>query len=91
MGDSIVRQIKMLSVLASSRCRTGLTVRQLRDALEEDGFNVSERQLQRDLNALSAYFGLGCNQLGNRGHWYVQGDEVSSLARMFGGVQTRSV
>ncbi len=58
MSDATLRQITMLQLIP--RRAPGITTEDLRRKLDDRGFSISRRSIQRDLNRLSAAFPLQC-------------------------------
>ncbi|ABM62057.1 helix-turn-helix transcriptional regulator [Halorhodospira halophila] len=67
MTDSLLRQWTMLQHIP--RQPRGISAGQLHDRLRCEGYAVSLRTVQRDLNTLSSEFALVCESVGNEQHW----------------------
>lgn len=66
-GDTIYRQWLMLRAIPRPPGKsTPDIVRYLRD----EGYNVTKRTVERDLDKLSALFGLTCDTVGRTNYWY---------------------
>lgn len=66
--NTLARQWEMLKMLPSRR--PGVTARELSDRLQQEGFTVTKRTVERDLQALSAIFPLSCNDQSTPWGWY---------------------
>lgn len=66
--NTLARQWEMLKMLPSRR--PGITARELAERLHHEGFDVSKRTVERDLQALSAVFPLSCNDQSAPFGWY---------------------
>lgn len=66
--NTLARQWEMLKMLPSRR--PGITARELSERLQSEGFNVSKRTVERDLQSLSATFPLSCNDQSTPFGWY---------------------
>lgn len=66
--NTLARQWEMLKMLPSRR--PGITARALAERLASDGFSVTKRTVERDLQALSGIFPLCCNDQSAPFGWY---------------------
>lgn len=66
--NTLARQWEMLKMLPSRR--PGITARELSERLAGDGFSVTKRTVERDLQALSGIFPLCCNDQSAPFGWY---------------------
>lgn len=66
--NTLTRQWELLKALPSRG--PGHTARELTARLNQDGFRVSKRQVERDLNELSATFAVCCNDKSAPYGWY---------------------
>lgn len=66
--NTLARQWEMLKMLPSRR--PGITARELSGRLQQEGFTVTKRTVERDLQALSAIFPLSCNDQSTPWGWY---------------------
>lgn len=66
--NTLARQWEMLKMLPSRR--PGITARELAERLHDEGFDVSKRTVERDLQSLSAIFPLSCNDQSAPFGWY---------------------
>lgn len=66
--NTLTRQWELLKILPSRP--PGATAGELTERLNGEGFGVSKRQIQRDLNELSAVFALSCNDKSMPYGWY---------------------
>ena len=66
--NTLARQWEMLKMLPSRR--PGITARELAVRLASDGFSVTKRTVERDLQALSGIFPLCCNDQSAPFGWY---------------------
>lgn len=66
--NTLARQWEMLKMLPSRR--PGITARELSERLQQEGFTVTKRTVERDLQALSAIFPLSCNDQSTPWGWY---------------------
>lgn len=66
--NTLARQWEMLKMLPSRR--PGVTARELSERLLQEGFTVTKRTVERDLQALSAIFPLSCNDQSTPWGWY---------------------
>lgn len=66
-GDTLLRQWEILKCLP--RHGNGMSAVQLQQALHDRGFEVSKRQVLRDLEVLSGIFPLLCNDKGQPYGW----------------------
>lgn len=73
--NTLARQWEMLKMLPSRG--PGITARELAERLHGEGFNVSKRTVERDLQALSAVFPLTCNDKSTPFGWhFIQGSSL---------------
>jgi predicted DNA-binding transcriptional regulator YafY len=78
--DTIKRQWQLLHCIPSYRQNpTGMEVKELTNNLEKLGFHVDKRTVQRDLNELSRYFPLYCNDKSKPHGWRWQEDAHVNL------------
>lgn len=66
--ETIVRQWEMLKLLPTKP--PGITASEVRQHLQDQGFDISKRQIERNLNDLSQSFGIACNDKGQPFGWY---------------------
>lgn len=66
--NTLARQWEMLKMLPSRR--PGITARELAERLQQEGFSVTKRTVERDLQALSGIFPLSCNDKSTPWGWY---------------------
>lgn len=66
--NTLARQWEMLKMLPSRR--PGITARELAGRLAAEGFAVTKRTVERDLQALSGPFPICCNDLATPFGWY---------------------
>jgi predicted DNA-binding transcriptional regulator YafY len=66
--QTLVRQWEMLKLLPTRA--PGMTARDICQLLNDEGFNVSKRQVERDLEQLSQSFALVCNDKGKPYGWH---------------------
>lgn len=66
--NTLTRQWELLKTLPSRP--PGATARELTERLNHDGFQVSKRQVERDLNELSVTFAISCNDKSAPYGWY---------------------
>lgn len=66
--NTIARQWEILKMLPSRA--PGMTKRQLSELLNNHGFEIGARTVERDLNELSAIFPIACNDKGVPYGWY---------------------
>lgn len=66
--NTLTRQWELLKLMPSRP--PGATARDLTGQLNEEGFAVSKRQVERDLNELAAVFPLTCNNKSSPYGWY---------------------
>lgn len=66
--QTLVRQWEMLKLLPTRP--PGITARDICQLLNDEGFNVSKRQIERDLEQLSQSFALVCNDKGKPYGWH---------------------
>lgn len=66
--DTIARLFELLKLLPAKG--PGITAKELCDKLENRGFSVSKRTIERDLTELSRLFGLECNDKGTPYGWH---------------------
>lgn len=65
---ALARQWEMLKRVPSRP--PGITARELADTLDNDGYGVSKRTIERDLVDLSGQFGIACNDESKPFRWY---------------------
>ena len=70
--SKVLRQLKTLCYLPREPGR--ITTSELRRKLELEGFLITPRTLQRDLESLSAAFPIGCEEQGRSLAWYFYRD-----------------
>jgi predicted DNA-binding transcriptional regulator YafY len=75
--NTIARQWEILKMLPSRP--PGMTKRQLSDLLNNNGFEVGGRTVERDLNELSAIFPIACNDKGVPYGWHWAKDAALDL------------
>jgi len=77
--SALSRQWEMLQLVPQRP--PGITVRDLRMRLGEAGYPVTARTIERDLNSLSAHFGLCCDQddSSRAQYWYFAVGEAPDL------------
>lgn len=81
MADAILRQIEMLRVVPHWPGKTDSST--IRSRLSDRGYDVSTRTIQRDLQKLSAYFPLICDESpGHFGWSWAYGAEPITLNTM---------
>jgi predicted DNA-binding transcriptional regulator YafY len=73
--DALLRQWNMLRLVP--RYPAKVTVQALRRRLADDGFEITERSLQRDLNELSSVFAIVCDDREKPYGWSWQKDAPS--------------
>ncbi|TSA00479.1 MAG: WYL domain-containing protein [Nitrospiraceae bacterium] len=79
--DTILRQWSMLQKIP--RAPGSIGTRELKAKLEEDGYGVDVRTIQRDLGKLSAIFSLTCEEKGKALRWcWTAGARVMDLPGM---------
>jgi len=66
--QTLVRQWEMLKLLPTRP--PGITARQITQQLNDEDFDVSKRQIERDLDLLSQSFALVCNDKGKPYGWH---------------------
>ena len=66
--NTLARQWEMLKMLPSRR--PGITARELAERLAAEGFAVTKRTVERDLQALSGPFPICCNDHATPFGWY---------------------
>jgi predicted DNA-binding transcriptional regulator YafY len=76
---ALTRQWEMLNRIP--RRQPGITARELTERLCEEGFEVSKRTVERDLNELSRIFGLATHTVDSQtsAYWYFAIDKVREL------------
>ncbi|ADU65159.1 transcriptional factor [Desulfurispirillum indicum S5] len=77
--DTLLRQWKMLQML---RRRPVLSTREIQQKLRDDGFEVTLRTIQRDLQKLSAVFPIACDEKKPIGWKWAKGGESFSIPGM---------
>lgn len=67
---ALARQWQLLNLIPTRM--PGITARELTERLKDEGFSVSKRTVERDLNELSLQFGLATNTINDRPpfKWY---------------------
>ena len=73
--DALLRQWSMLRLVP--RYPAKITVQALRQKLADDGFEITQRSLQRDLNELSSAFPIACDDREKPYGWNWQKDAPS--------------
>lgn len=68
MSETIARQIAMLRAIPREPQR--ISVHDLRTRLASQGYEITARSIQRDLNELSRHFGMTCEIEGKTQLWY---------------------
>lgn len=68
MSDLVLRHLEMLKLIP--RSAPGISTTELERALTAQGFKISLRSIQRDLDKLSSVFPLTCDQEGTANMWY---------------------
>lgn len=66
--QTLVRQWEMLKLLPTRQ--PGITARQITQQLNDEDFEVSKRQVERDLDLLSQSFAIVCNDKGKPYGWH---------------------
>ncbi len=74
---ALARQWQLLRLLPTKL--PGITSRELVDKLEREGFVVTKRTVERDLDELSTIFGIACNDKGMPYGWYWMKGEYADL------------
>lgn len=67
-GQTLVRQWELLKLLPTRP--PGMTAKEVCQQLNDEGFDVSKRQVERDLEQLSQSFALVCNDKGKPYGWH---------------------
>ncbi|WP_404397154.1 helix-turn-helix transcriptional regulator [Idiomarina loihiensis] len=75
--ESMVRQWEMLKLLPTKP--PGITASDICQHLNDQGFDISKRQVERNLNDLSQSFGITCNDKGQPFGWYWVSSADASL------------
>ena len=78
--NTLARLWELLKCLPKSG--SGKSAQQLSQDLQERGFSVSKRQVERDLHDLSASFSLHCNRAGTPYGWRWASGAQTELAGM---------
>lgn len=68
MSELVMRQLAMLSAIPKGA--PGVSTADIESALEEKGFSISRRSIQRDLEKLSSVYPLVCDACGRTNYWY---------------------
>lgn len=74
---ALARQWELLRLLPSRQ--PGITAADLARRLQDNGFVVSKRTIERDLSELSTLFGIACNDKGMPYGWYWMNGEPADL------------
>jgi len=74
---ALARQWELLRLLPSRL--PGITATELANRLQNSGFVVSKRTIERDLSELSTLFGIACNDKGTPYGWYWMNGEPADL------------
>lgn len=74
---ALARQWELLRLLPSRA--PGITATELASRLQDNGFVVSKRTIERDLSELSTLFGIVCNDKGMPYGWYWMNGEPADL------------
>lgn len=74
---ALARQWELLRLLPSRL--PGITASELASRLQNCGFAVSKRTIERDLSELSTLFGIACNDKGTPYGWYWMNGEPADL------------
>lgn len=69
MSDLVLRHLELLKLIPR-HAESGKTTRQLAEALDDLGFDISLRSVQRDLEKLSAAFPISCVADGKAHIWF---------------------
>ena len=75
--DALLRQWFMLRQVP--RYPRKITVQELRRALAGEGYEITERSLQRDLNELSGAFAIVCDDREKPYFWMLQADRTKRV------------
>lgn len=75
--SAIARQWELLKNLPTRGA--GITAAELRQKLDEAGFSVTKRSIERDLIGLSALFGIRCNDRSKPYGWFWMRDHTLEL------------
>lgn len=75
--NTLARQWELLKLLPTRG--TGKTAKEITDLLKDAGFDVSKRQVERDLNELAETFALHCNDAGTPYGWRWMDDASADL------------
>lgn len=68
MSDTTLRHLKLLSLIP--RAPHAKSSRELSEALSDNGFQITQRSVQRDLNRLSELFPITCEADGKAQLWF---------------------
>lgn len=79
--DSIIRYISILELMPIEP-KPGISTKDILEKLEEKGFSVSLRNLQRDLVALAKHYPIICNDKVRPHRWCFASDYQGSFAAM---------
>ncbi|MDB4838167.1 hypothetical protein OAH87_06865 [Marinomonas sp.] len=79
--DSVIRYISILELLPIEP-KPGISTKDILEKLEEKGFSVSLRNLQRDLVVLAKYYPIICNDKVRPHRWCFTEDYQGSFAAM---------
>lgn len=74
---ALARQWELLRLLPTRP--PGMTALELATRLQDNGFAVSKRTIERDLSELSSLFGIACNDKGMPYGWYWMNGEPADL------------
>lgn len=74
---ALARQWQLLRLLPTRP--PGITSRELAQKLEREGFSVSKRTVERDLQELESIFGIACNNKGTPYGWHWMKGEYADL------------
>ncbi|MBT3844929.1 MAG: WYL domain-containing protein, partial [Gammaproteobacteria bacterium] len=66
--DAALRQLEMMRLIP--RAPRSITVTRLAEKLEDEGFAINVRTIQRDLNALTSLFDLRNKAVGRTQKWF---------------------
>lgn len=68
MSELVVRQLAMLNLIP--RGAPGISTRDIERALNDQGYSISRRSIQRDLETMSSVYPLVCETEGRSNLWY---------------------
>ena len=68
MSDLVLRHLEMLRLIP--RAAPGISTGDIESTLRDQGFSISRRSIQRDLEKLSLTYPLTCDSEGNTNYWY---------------------